>query len=206
MYGITHEKRGRRVWWIVNFTRRGRAYYRRFSATKYGSSKAALRAAIAWRNKSLTDKAVFTLREFHQQKRSNNTSGVPGVTFLQPKKQPLGSWQAKISLAGRLRLCRQFSVRKFGYAEAFARAVAARSEFLDRVDDRPYLTNRTAVRAIRPHKPFRLGPRRRAVTPFCTWLTASAGSTPASTATPRHVKEQDRVTDIATIAPELFER
>jgi hypothetical protein len=95
---------------------------------------------------------VFTVREFHARVRSNNTSGVPGVTFLRPAKQPQGLWQAKISV-GERRLCRQFSVRKLGAAEAFARAVAARSEFLASIPEKPYVTDpiakrRSAVRSV----------------------------------------------------------
>ena len=141
-YGVIYQKQsGRSECFIVSIRRRGRTYTRRFASSKHGGLAAALEAAIAWRNTCLAETPVFTLREFHARVRSNNTSGVPGVTFLRPSKQPEGLWQAKISVADGRRLCRQFSVRKFGPAEAFARAVAARSEFLACVPDKPYVVN-----------------------------------------------------------------
>ena len=146
-YGVIYQKQlGRSECFIVSVRRRGRTYTRRFASSKHGSSVAALEAAIAWRNACLAETPVFTLREFHARVRSNNTSGIPGVTFLRPSKQPAGLWQAKISLGGGRRLCRQFSVRKFGPAEAFTRAVAARSEFLAAVPQKPYVVNPIAKR------------------------------------------------------------
>jgi hypothetical protein len=150
MYAIAYRKRPNgQACFIANVKRRGRTYLRRFAVEKYGGSEAALTAAIQWRDKCLAEKRVCTLLEFHSTLRSNNTSGVAGVTYLKSEKQPLGIWQAKISLRDGRRLCRQFSVRKFGYEEAFARAVAARSEFLKLVADQPYVLDPTAERVAR---------------------------------------------------------
>ena len=146
-YGVVYQKQsGRSECFIVSVRRRGRTYTRRFASSKHGGLAAALEAAITWRNACLTETPVFTLREFHARVRSNNTSGIPGVTFLRPSKQPEGLWQAKISLGDGRRFCRQFSVRKFGAAEAFARAVAARSEFLALIPEKAYVMNPTAKR------------------------------------------------------------
>jgi hypothetical protein len=150
MYGIAYQKRRNgQMCVIANVKRRGRTYLRRFAVEKYGGFEGALAAAIQWRDKCLAEKRVCTLREFHSTRRSNNTSGVPGVSYLKSEKQPLGMWQAKISLRDGRRFCRQFSVRKFGYEEAFARAVAARSEFLAFVADQPYVLDPTAERMAR---------------------------------------------------------
>ena len=141
-YGVIYQKQaGRSEGFIVSIRRRGRTLTRRFASSKYGGLPAALEAAIAWRDACLAETPVFTLREFHARVRSNNTSGVPGVTFLRPSKQPEGLWQAKISPGDGRRLCRQFSVRKFGPAEAFARAVAARSEFLASIPEKAYVVD-----------------------------------------------------------------
>lgn len=43
----------------------------------------------------------MTLVEFCQKKRSNNTSGVPGVCLMFSLRQPLGFWQAKLTIGGR---------------------------------------------------------------------------------------------------------
>ena len=146
-YGVVYQKQsGKSECFIVMVRRRGRTYTRRFAASKHGGLAAALEAAITWRNACLAETPVFTLREFHARVRSNNTSGIPGVTFLRPPKQPEGLWQAKISLGDGRRLRRQFSVRKFGAAEAFARAVAARWEFLAAIPEKPYVMNPIARR------------------------------------------------------------
>jgi hypothetical protein len=110
---------------------------------------------LDWRDGSLAEIPVFTVREFHARVRSNNTSGIPGVTFLRPSKQPEGLWQAKISFGDGRRLCRQFSVRKFGPAEAFARAVAARSEFLASILDKAYVIDPIAKRLLAIQSPRR---------------------------------------------------
>ena len=157
-YGLIYQRQsGRSECFIVSIRRRGLTYTRRFASSKHGGLAAALEAAITWRNAYLAGTPVFTLREFHARVRSNNTSGVPGVTFLRRPKQPEGLWQAKICLGDGRRFCRQFSVRKFGPAEAYARAVAARSEFLASIPEKAYVMNPIAKRlsamASVPHTP-----------------------------------------------------
>ena len=145
MYAIKHLQADRGTWyWAVHFRRRGRLYYRRFYEPKYGGSRRALRAAIRWRDRELAKAKVLTFREFHQQKRSNNRSGVPGVHFLRSERQPHGAWQAKIKLADGKKLTKSFSVRRFGRKRAFELAVDARRDMVALVEDRPYLYHRTA--------------------------------------------------------------
>lgn len=145
MYAITRAKKALNAWyWRVTFKRRGQAYFRTFYDLKHGGSKKARAAAIAWRDRQLADAKVLTRREFHAQRRSNNTSGVPGVHFVKSAAQPRGTWQAKIKLPDGTKPTKSFSVRRFGRREAFARAVAARAEMLALIDDRPYLYNATA--------------------------------------------------------------
>lgn len=107
---------------------------------------AAKAQAIAWRDEQLAAIKALTMLEFHQHKRSNNISGVSGVHFHKTPAQPLGFWQAKIKCSDGKSLAKSFSVRKFGEREAFRLAVAARSELLARVDDRPYLHHAAAKR------------------------------------------------------------
>lgn len=147
MYAIHRVKRAVNAWgWAVDFTRCGKLYSKKFYDQKHGGAKRALAAAITWRDRNLARTKVFTYREFCQQKRSNNTSGVPGVHFLKTARQPHGIWQARIKLANGTKKHKSFSVRKFGHREAFRRAVAARTELLQLVDDRPYLKHSTAKR------------------------------------------------------------
>jgi hypothetical protein len=147
MYAISRLKAALNAWyWVVHLRRRGKRYYRRFHDLKYGGSKKALTAAIAWRDEKLAQTKTFTIREFHQQIRSNNTSGVPGVHFHVTVRQPHGFWQATIKVRSGKVKSKTFSVRRFGARGAFQRAVATRRKMLEMVDDRPYLYSATAKR------------------------------------------------------------
>jgi hypothetical protein len=147
MYAIRRIKRSvNALCWAVDFRRRGKPYSKKFHDLKHDGSKKALEAAIAWRDKKLAETNILTYREFRQQKRSNNTSGVPGVHFLRTVTQPHGVWQAKIKPRGGKAAHKTFSVQKFGYQGAFKRAVAARAEMLRALEDRPYIKHPTAKR------------------------------------------------------------
>lgn len=145
MYAIAHLQAERGTWyWAVHFRRRGKLYHKRFYEPKHGGSGKALAAAIAWRDQQLATAKVLTYREFHEQVRSNNRSGVAGVHFLKTERQRGGFWQAMLKLPRGKRISKTFSVRRFGYRGAFERAVAARAKMLDLVDDRPYLYHPSA--------------------------------------------------------------
>jgi hypothetical protein len=129
VYAIIRLKARLSAWsWSVSFSRRGRRYHKRFYNRKHGGSKKALATAIAWRDRQLARTRVLTYREFHQQRRSNNRSGVAGVHFLTSPRQPSGAWQAKTKLPNGKKITKSFSVRKFGKREAFRRAVKASKE------------------------------------------------------------------------------
>ena len=147
MYAITRLKAARNAWyWVVHFRRRGTLYSKRFYDLKCGGSMQARAAAIAWRDEQIAQSEVMTLRDFHAQRRSNNTSGVPGVHLVKSARQPDGAWQAKVTLSDGHKVHRSFSIRKFGHAEAFDLAVKARTELLELVDDRAYLKHPAAKR------------------------------------------------------------
>lgn len=140
MYAIYRLKAAVNAWyWAVHFRRRGKLYARRFYDMSHGSSKKALAAAIAWRDRELSKANVLTLREFNQIRRSNNRSGVPGVHFLRPRSMPRGMWQAKLTFPDGRSVSRGFAVGKYGERGAFKRAVEARAELLAMMKDRPYL-------------------------------------------------------------------
>lgn len=157
MYAIQHLQADRGTWyWAVHFRRRGRLHYRRFYEPKYGGPRKALHAAIRWRDRELARAKALTFREFHQQRRSNNRSGVPGVHFLRSERQPQGVWQAKIKLPDGRKITKSFSIRKFGRRKAFEQAVDARHDMIALVEDRPYLYHPTARRmAARGKASFR---------------------------------------------------
>ena len=145
MYAIGRLKQAKSAWqWRVTLRRRGKLYAKTFPDLKHGGTKKALAAARAWRDRKISGVRALGLREFNALRRSNNTSGVAGVHFLKTRRQPLGYWQAKVKLPGGRKIHRSFSVRWFGERQAFRLAVAARAELLLRVENRPYLYDRTA--------------------------------------------------------------
>lgn len=150
MYAIRRHCAAINAWcWRVNFRRQGKFYSKTFYDMTCGGSKNAKAAAIAWRDEKLAAIKALTMVEFHQQKRSNNVSGVPGVHFHKTPAQPLGFWQANIKSNDGKRVAKSFSVRRYGDREAFRRAVTARSELLARVENRPYLYDAAAKRLSR---------------------------------------------------------
>jgi len=122
-------------------------YSRRFYEPMHGGSKPARQAAIAWRDAQLKQLQPLSLVEFCQHQRTHNTSGVAGVHFLVPPSQPEGQWQAKLKIGGKSR-SKSFSVRKFGYEQAYELAVVARAALLAGAQDRPYLLAETAKRMM----------------------------------------------------------
>lgn len=147
MYAISRIEAKPGVWcWSVHFRRSGKSHYKSFYDLKMGGSKKALDAAIGWRDDRLAKTRALGKREFHQLVRTNNQSGVPGVQFIQPRRQQQGSWQARLKLPDGKELTRTFSVKRYGYEGAFKRAVKARQELLKTIEDKPYLVHPTAKR------------------------------------------------------------
>ena len=145
MYAIRRHKAALNAWcWRVHFRRRGVLYFKSFYDINCGGSKKAKTLAVAWRDEQLEKIRMFTMLEFHQQKRSNNVSGEPGVYFAKTAIQPKGFWQANLKLHSGKRLSKTFSVRKYGLKEAFRLAVAARKVMLTEIEDRPYLYHSAA--------------------------------------------------------------
>lgn len=147
MYAITRHRAAIKAWnWRVSFKRTGKRYSKTFYDLTCGGMKQAKAEAIAWRDEKLAELNPVTLLDFHKQRRSNNISGVPGVHFHKTAAQPQGFWQASIKLHNGKRMAKSFSVLKFGNKEAFDLAVAARSELLDKVENKPYLKHPVAKR------------------------------------------------------------
>lgn len=153
MYAITHSQADKGTWyWAVTISRNGLRYHRRFYEPKYGGSAAALQAAIEWRDARLADTPPMSVLEFCQKKRSNNTSGSPGVHFLTPARQPDGIWQARLKLADGTKMTKSFSVRQHGNRKAFKLAVAARKAMLLTVQDRGRTCTTHWQSALRYHR------------------------------------------------------
>jgi hypothetical protein len=149
VYALKRLQAGSGTWyWAVHFNRKGKLHYRRFYDPKYGGSAKSRKAAVAWRDEQLATVPVLTKLEFCQQVRDNNTSGVPGVHFLTPTRQPLGIWQARLKLDGIART-KTFSVRTHGNERALQMAIEARHAMLEAADDTLYLRDKVAIRKAR---------------------------------------------------------
>ncbi len=130
------------IWcWSVAFRRRGHYYYQSFYDVRRGGPEQSLAAAIAWRNAQLARVATLGMREFCRLRRTNNSSGVPGVQFVRRKNQPEGFWQARLKLSNGRELTKAFSVKKYGEREAFRLAVDARNALLESIEDKPFVTH-----------------------------------------------------------------
>jgi len=150
MYAIGRLQEKPNVWrWTVNFTRRGKGYCKSFYDLKCGGSKEALNAAIAWRDRKLGEIGVLRRREFREVRRTDNQSGAPGVLFVQSKKQSRGSWMAKMRIGEGKSITKSFAVKKYGYQDAFARAVVARQHLLRHVRNEPFLHHPLAKKLAR---------------------------------------------------------
>lgn len=119
--------------WQVRIHRRGRMVVdARFRDKDHGGADAALHAAQVHRDLAIRCHTPMLLRERNQILRRNNTTGVPGVTrMLDRGKYDL--FRAETMLPDGRRLCRRFSIAKYGERQAFELAVAARQEQLERV-------------------------------------------------------------------------
>jgi AP2 domain len=150
MYAIKHLQATSGTWyWVVNFSRAGKMISKRFYEPMYGGSKKARQAALAWRDQMLAQTPPLTVVQFSQKVRSNNTSGVPGVTFHRSASQPEGIWQAGLTLANGKRIRKSFSVLLHGDKVAFELAVRARQAMLEEAQDGPYLYSPVALKAAK---------------------------------------------------------
>jgi len=116
----------------VSLTRAGETVAKLFRDRDHGGSRAALKAAKAWRDAHLAVLAPKTRAEFGRLITVKNTSGCPGVyrrkTLVRGREYWV--WQAQSPTgAGPLRT-RSFSVNRYGEDQAYALAVQVREGFL----------------------------------------------------------------------------
>ena len=130
------------IWcWLAAFRRRGKHYYKSFYDVRRGGPEKSLADAIAWRDEQLAKVTALGKRDFCRLRRTNNSSGVAGVQFIQQVNQPEGSWQARLKLPDGRQLTKAFSVKKYGEREAFRLAVDARNAFLESIEDTPFVNH-----------------------------------------------------------------
>lgn len=113
--------------WRVFLQRQGRRISRAFQDSVYGSSDAGLAQAKSYRDAVISAIPPRTNHEQAVLLKKSNRSGISGVRYAEYNKGPF--WMAMIDTPeGRKN--RSFSVSKYGYEEAKARAIAQRQAWL----------------------------------------------------------------------------
>lgn len=113
--------------------RRGERFHQEFRIATYGDPEKAKAAAIAYRDEILKTIPAMSRSEFGTILRSNNTSGVPGVSRREEKKG-FARWCAMVSLPDGTTRRRTFAVGKYGEEKARQKAIEARLELLKLLD------------------------------------------------------------------------
>ncbi len=121
LYAIKPLSSGGRQGWSVEICRQGNEYRKCFTASRYGSTEAALQAAIAWRDETASTVKTMTLAAYCSIERRNNTSGHPGVYLMRTLKKDLSgsvrahiAWEARSPTGIKPARKRRFSVEKYG--------------------------------------------------------------------------------------------
>lgn len=112
--------------------RRGERFHQEFRVATYGDPEKAKAAAIAYRDDVLKKIPAMSRSEFGTIVRSNNTSGVPGVS--RREQNGFARWCAMVSLPDGTTRRRTFAVVKYGEENARQKAVEARLELLKLLD------------------------------------------------------------------------
>lgn len=116
--------------------RRGTGYNRFFSDSLCGGKRKALQAARDYRDQLIEELAgqEVTRKERAQQLKSNNSSGVAGVRYVEEteyrgdREYTYGYWEAAWSPQPGQRKKRRFSVNKYGDKKALRLAMKARKD------------------------------------------------------------------------------
>jgi hypothetical protein len=93
-YAIRIRKGKRGVTYRVSLTRHGKTFAALFRSSDYGSARAALKAARAWRDSVSQTVMPETKQAFSQRVRPDNTSGCPGV-YLKRQVVTRGDWRGE---------------------------------------------------------------------------------------------------------------
>ncbi|MGB7326316.1 MAG: AP2/ERF family transcription factor [Rubripirellula sp.] len=120
--------------YLIRMMRKTKMHMEYFSDREYGGKRKALQAARKHRDKMEEKLKGFTPKQIANKERSNNTSGVVGVRYVEEvdprwKSKPVyGYWVAQWSPQPGVRKTQRFSVEKYGDDEAYELAVKARNK------------------------------------------------------------------------------
>ena len=156
IYGVSridHERSHTHAW-RVTLTRDRCRFTRPFSDGVHGGKRAALKAALIYRDEILKQHAPLSRQAYVQIKRRNNRSGVPGVCRSAKPRNRFGKrylewfWVASWTpQAGGAHKHKSFSIKSYGAQGAFRRAVAARRKGVAAMDSGPHITRRVHAAA-----------------------------------------------------------
>lgn len=127
--------------YVVRIMRKGKLHGDYFSDIDYGSKRKSLIAAKKFRDDLEAKLKGFTNKQKAKRERSNNTSGVVGVRYVEEtdkrwdSKPVYGYWVAQWSPAKGVRKTKRFSVEKYGNEEAYRLAVKARNKGVSEMQD-----------------------------------------------------------------------
>lgn len=113
---------------LVKVRRQGKVHQAYFGYKTYGSATAAKKAAVEYRDDVIKRYPELSRKEYAEIKKSNNTSGIPGVcrTFHKVKGISYPVWQAAWSPKPGVRKCKKFFISTHGERKAKRLAVEAR--------------------------------------------------------------------------------
>lgn len=144
-YGISRREadaNGKGGSWKVSFSRGKIKHEKNFYDGTEGGKEAAFVVACRYRDDLLTKIKPLTVRERCQIRRSDNTSGVPGVCLNMKDGRPV-YWFANLTRQGKYKT-KHFSIQKYGYARAFELACEARQALLAQIEAGYYVVSPAA--------------------------------------------------------------
>jgi hypothetical protein len=158
MYGI-HRSAKDKNWAVI--LKRGRVVYSKaFSFGIHGGEEAALLLAQAWRDEVVKKYPPASRRKLAEKLRSDSKTGIPGVLCrLDARGEPI-AWRAMTQLFPGQKVAKQFSVSRYGAAEAKRLAIAERQKQLRQMTGLQRVhPSEVTVRIAPPREPVPL-PRR----------------------------------------------
>ncbi|WP_226858549.1 AP2/ERF family transcription factor [Diaphorobacter aerolatus] len=134
--------------WLVNVKRQGRLFHRSFFDNAYGGRDSAFTMAVAYRDALLRIFPPLTQLQQRVKIRSNNKSGMAGVSArYDDNRRRLKAWVATMDASG-VTHQKYFSVKEHGEEKAKELAIAARKELLTLYRDNKFVTvNANATQA-----------------------------------------------------------
>lgn len=145
--------------WIVHLTRNGEHFSKPFALSMYGDEEAALIRAQAWRDEIVKAHPPRTRLQQATRLKSNNTSGIPGVTCQLGQDGNVQAWIAGTTVSPGKKLTKYFSVARYGAAQAKLLAIAERQRQLQQmtglcaVHPAEAMVRNAPATAIPPHIP-----------------------------------------------------